>query len=164
MAYFIVVNGQQQGPFEIDALLAAGLTKSTLVWREGMSQWQPASQVAELAYLFPPAPFCPPPVGGNGTTAPSKPDGWLGWNIAFVIVGFTLCGVIPGIFGILGVVAANESDTLWHAGRYAEAETRAANARRWAKVSGIVILVELVLVVLCCLAVVALGICGAQYC
>lgn len=159
MAYFMVINGQQQGPFETDALLAAGLTQSTLVWREGMPQWLPASQVAELAHLFPP---CPPAAASYGAMQP-KPDGWLGWNIACVIVGFTMCGVIPGIFGILGIIAANESESLWNSGRYAEAESRAASARRWAKVSGIVILLGLVLVALFFGCMIALGILGAQY-
>ncbi len=162
MSYFMVINGQQQGPFETDALLAAGLTQSPLVWREGMPQWLPASQVAELAHLFPPCPPCPP-TAGNYVARQPKPDSWLGWNIVCVIVGFTMCGVIPGIFGILGIIAANESESLWNSGRYAEADSRAASARRWAKVSGIVILVGLVLAVLLFGCMIALGVLGAQY-
>jgi membrane protease subunit (stomatin/prohibitin family) len=55
-AYFIAVNNQQAGPFDIPALrekLASGqLTPRTLVWKQGMPQWTPAETVVELAALF----------------------------------------------------------------------------------------------------------------
>lgn len=52
MKYFISVNGQQQGPFEVSELLAHGITPTTLVWTEGMPEWEPANQIAELQHLF----------------------------------------------------------------------------------------------------------------
>lgn len=52
MEYFIAVNGQQQGPFSLDALRTQNISPSTLVWAPGMSGWQQASQVAELQPLF----------------------------------------------------------------------------------------------------------------
>ncbi|MCK5029476.1 MAG: SPFH domain-containing protein [Bacteroidales bacterium] len=67
--YFVSVNGQQQGPFNADVLkqmIASGqLTKETFVWKQGMSGWVAASEVAEVAALFgatPPPPPPPPPV------------------------------------------------------------------------------------------------------
>lgn len=64
MSYFIIINDIQQGPFTIDELRARHITSDTLVWAEGMPQWVPAWQVAELKPLLndqatPP----PPPVG-----------------------------------------------------------------------------------------------------
>ncbi len=46
--YFIVRNGEQQGPFSIEELRQQGITSETLVWAEGMDQWMAAWQVDEL--------------------------------------------------------------------------------------------------------------------
>jgi len=54
--WFVGANGQQQGPFDQAGLAAQArggtLTRSTLVWKNGMAQWTPAEQVPELAGLF----------------------------------------------------------------------------------------------------------------
>src|SRR5207244_869176 len=48
VAFFMVVNGQQQGPFDVPTLAAkardGSLTRTTLVWRPGMANWTPAEQ------------------------------------------------------------------------------------------------------------------------
>lgn len=71
--FHISVNGQQQGPFDMNALQqmvnSKQLTKETLVWKQGFANWIAASQVPELANLFaavppPPPPPPPPPVAG----------------------------------------------------------------------------------------------------
>jgi membrane protease subunit (stomatin/prohibitin family) len=55
-AYFLAVNGKQTGPHSVDelsSLVSSGqFTPKTLVWQHGMSQWSPASSVAELSNLF----------------------------------------------------------------------------------------------------------------
>lgn len=59
----IAVNGQQQGPFGLDALpglIANGTLKpDSLVWKPGMAEWKPASEIAETSGLFGQT---PPPV------------------------------------------------------------------------------------------------------
>jgi len=69
MAYSVSINGQTSGPFglqQLQQLVAAGqLTKGTHVWKPGMSAWELAGNVQELAELFggvPPPPPPPPPV------------------------------------------------------------------------------------------------------
>ncbi|GAB6008253.1 DUF4339 domain-containing protein [Dysgonomonas reticulitermitis] len=52
MNFYIIVNGQQQGPFSLDELKEKGIQKDTLVWSEGMSDWQQAGDVIELKSLF----------------------------------------------------------------------------------------------------------------
>ncbi len=60
--YFLVINGEKSGPFTIDQLATQQLTPQTLVWTEGMSDWAPAQQFAELSSLFAPqAPTYIPP-------------------------------------------------------------------------------------------------------
>jgi membrane protease subunit (stomatin/prohibitin family) len=54
--YFVGVGGKQLGPFDLTTLTAQAregtLTRSTLVWKQGMSQWVAAETVPELQGLF----------------------------------------------------------------------------------------------------------------
>jgi membrane protease subunit (stomatin/prohibitin family) len=54
--FYAALSGKQSGPFDISVLQqyvqSGQLTKQTLVWREGMKDWIPAEQVAELKSLF----------------------------------------------------------------------------------------------------------------
>ena len=60
--YLLAIGGQQYGPYSIEQLKpmipTCQFTAQTLVWTQGMSNWQPANQVQELALLF--APVVPP--------------------------------------------------------------------------------------------------------
>lgn len=67
MSVMVAVNGQSYGPYERATLLKmisdGSLTKETLVFINGMSNWQPAAEVPEVAKLFAlnaPAPAIPP--------------------------------------------------------------------------------------------------------
>ena len=68
ISFFIAVNGQQQGPYNIQQLQQLTQTgqfaKNTLVWKQGMQNWVEADQVPELINLFgsvpPPVPPFPP--------------------------------------------------------------------------------------------------------
>ena len=65
IAFFIAVNGQQTGPFDLNALQQMAqqkqLTKESLVWKQGMASWIAAGQVAELNAVFS---STPPPIPG----------------------------------------------------------------------------------------------------
>jgi len=65
MQYYIVVNGQQAGPYDGMALgqmiQQQAVTRSTLVWKQGMAAWVKAGEVPEVAALFAPTPPPPPP-------------------------------------------------------------------------------------------------------
>lgn len=56
VAYHVVQNGQDVGPFDMGALsqmvFAGTLTKDTLVWKQGMADWVKAETVQELQPLF----------------------------------------------------------------------------------------------------------------
>lgn len=62
MAIFLVLNGKQAGPFELDVIkqMAAQneITKETLVWHSGMADWAKAGWVTELKGIF----TTPPPI------------------------------------------------------------------------------------------------------
>ena len=65
--YHVAENGQQLGPFALDALkqqIQSGqFTQDSLVWKPGMSTWQKAGELDELASLFVQA--APPPLPGS---------------------------------------------------------------------------------------------------
>ena len=69
-SYIVALNGQQAGPFELAALSdkakAGAITRETLVWTNGMSNWLAAGDVAELAPLFADAPPPLPPGAARG--------------------------------------------------------------------------------------------------
>lgn len=54
--YFIYKNGQQEGPYEPQAVIGMKLSPDTFVWCEGMTDWKPISQVPELQQPQPTAP------------------------------------------------------------------------------------------------------------
>ena len=55
-AFFVAINGQQAGPFDANTIAAkvqsGEITRDSLVWKQGMPAWAPASGVAELASAF----------------------------------------------------------------------------------------------------------------
>lgn len=56
ISFFIAVNGTSTGPYDIAALTQLAINGQfngqSLVWRQGMSQWQQASNVNELAEVL----------------------------------------------------------------------------------------------------------------
>jgi membrane protease subunit (stomatin/prohibitin family) len=63
--YNVSVNGQQSGPFgwqQLQQMVQNGqVTKDTYVWKQGMTGWELAGNVQELASLFGTVPPPPPP-------------------------------------------------------------------------------------------------------
>lgn len=62
--YHIAVNGQSTGPLDIAALTQMSslgtLTKDSLVWKQGMSEWIKAGTVSELQAIFASSSAMPP--------------------------------------------------------------------------------------------------------
>ena len=63
--YYIFVNNQQLGPFNMqqlaDFVRQGQLTPETLVWKQGMPQWAKVSEQQDLQGLFQASPPPPPP-------------------------------------------------------------------------------------------------------
>src|SRR5262245_53775061 len=118
MNYFMADGNVQKGPFPMEQLIGQGLKRDTLVWREGMPQWQRADSVPDLAVLFTGyqqpqyAPPPPPPAGGAFTPpAPAagfnQPPGQFppspGFNAAQANsqkIAAGICGILIGSLGI----------------------------------------------------------------
>lgn len=62
--FYLYLNGQQVGPLQMQQLpqyvQSGQLTPDTMVWKNGMAQWQAAKTVPELQQFF--AANCPPPM------------------------------------------------------------------------------------------------------
>ena len=75
MKWYYAVGQQQQGPLDdaqFDALIAAGtITPDTLVWREGLGNWQPLRVARPGSAVAPPGAVPPlaQPMGATPTTA-----------------------------------------------------------------------------------------------
>lgn len=52
MKFFVILNNQQEGPYTIAKLAEMGISAETLVWKEGMKDWQPAWTISELRYIL----------------------------------------------------------------------------------------------------------------
>ena len=73
MNWFYALGGQQQGPVDdgqLDALATAGaITPDTLVWREGLTNWQPLRQARPFSGGMPPM-AAPPVLAPVGVAQP----------------------------------------------------------------------------------------------
>jgi hypothetical protein len=49
--YYISENGVRRGPFELNQIAGEGLRPDSLVWCEGMTSWQRAESIGELAQI-----------------------------------------------------------------------------------------------------------------
>lgn len=63
IAYYVAIDGQQQGPFRQDIMAqkikTGEVDRSTLVWHAGLTEWTRADNVSELSGLFA---MTPPPL------------------------------------------------------------------------------------------------------
>ena len=74
MKQYYYSDGQQQiGPISKEDLKLKGITKETLVWCEGLSNWSKAGDVEDLADLFPKVPTPPPMPEQKMVTPPPMP-------------------------------------------------------------------------------------------
>lgn len=127
--YYVAVNGQQTGPYPQQELIMRGVTPETLVWCEGMSDWQQAGTIPELMYLFsnlsqpqpqqpymqqPSAPFGQQPMYGQpmpgyGQNIPSC-DSHPNYKTLAIIA--TVVGALFSCIGLIfGAIAIGKADS-----------------------------------------------------
>ena len=91
-----------------------------------------------MTYQPPPPPSAPPPYGAPQSGYPAQqPDSNLVWGILSAL----LC-CLP--LGVVSIVYSSKVSGLWAQGRYAEAQTAANTAKKWAiwgAVAGVVVLI-----------------------
>jgi hypothetical protein len=79
MSWYYAENNERRGPIEdaaFDGLVAAGAVRpETLVWREGMTNWQALSSSGYARPGAPLPPNSPPALGGAGEDGAARPPG-----------------------------------------------------------------------------------------
>lgn len=151
--WYFAQNNQQHGPVSEEELkfkIRSGiLVGSSLVWKEGMSDWKPASAVTEFSMLVgspissserlgssnetPPFsdPYSPPqnsPVPSFSPPTQTGPPINGGGILAFGIMVTMLC-CMP--FGIAGIVYAAQINSKQSVGDYLGAQESARIAMMW---------------------------------
>ena len=139
MQYYYQSFGKEIGPVDLETVKKAGITPDTLVWREGMANWQKARELPELAELFwPPnmsAAYPPRPV------YQLSPSAYLIWAILSTILCFPPFGIVAIIFAARAE-GAYSHDNIEGALRYSK------EAKKWTIISAATTILFLVLAVI----------------
>ena len=131
--YHVGRNGQQTGPFSIEQLKAmverGELQPTDLVWKEGMSGWEPASTVPGIFSSGPMPVVTSQPAAPFAQSTVLPPTGvqipnYLVWSILS-----TLCCCIP--FGIVAIVFSAQVNSKLAAGDVAGARASSDKAKLW---------------------------------
>lgn len=136
--YWIIVDGNPQGPFSPEELAArSDFSASLPVWYNGLPDWTTVDRLAELAALLPAAVAPEEPVMHQQPRPEPQPQSaWvrmpaqpaepcpatnLGWNIAA-----TLCCCLPA--GIIGIIFSMQVQRRWMQGDIEGARKASDNA------------------------------------
>jgi hypothetical protein len=109
MQWYYSKNGTQLGPVaqgELISKLASGeVSPADLVWKDGMPDWVPASQVAELRQNMPapptPYPASPPTEAGSPYATPVAPAAPSYPVVAVVEPGKATTAMVLGIISVV---------------------------------------------------------------
>ena len=129
MAQYYYTDGKERfGPFSEEELKGKNLTGTTLVWKEGMSDWMPLTQVPELQSLLSSSgPSGIPPVIEPIGMPELPPKNWL---IESILVTLLCC--LP--LGIVGIINAGKVESLWNSGQREAALKASLEAAKWVKI------------------------------
>jgi len=50
--YFYLIGKDQNGPFSFEELVAKGITEDTLIWSDGMDNWEKLKDIPELKQVL----------------------------------------------------------------------------------------------------------------
>lgn len=163
--YYIVKEGRQDGPYSLVELKYIGIKPDTYVWRAGLTEWVPASQLPDLGDLFKEesafggyaevqTPQYQPPVAPESFKAPEAAPApmqpasvphtnWLPWAIVGTVFG-ALFSCIGLIFGIIGIVNANKANRLYSIGDERQGSVANSSARTMTIISLVLTVLGLV--------------------
>lgn len=160
--YYLDAANQQQGPLDGNLLPSKGVTAQTLVWAQGMAEWTPAGQVAELQSLFavqqpaqpqyqqpaqpqyqqPAQPQYQQPAQPQYQQYAQQPQyaqgpqpGQPGFQPKpdnYLVWAILSTICCCLVTGIISIVYSSKVDGLYAAGQYAEAQAAANSAKKWA--------------------------------
>lgn len=155
--FYIDSEGNQKGPLTLDELRVEHIRKEQLVWTQGMTDWKPAYDIADLKSLFDVSETTfhhqhqttPPPPHQTATgNVPLMPKTWMVETILVTILPFILCGNILSLIGIAGIVNASKVESLYNSGLYDRAQEASDNAARWTKITFWIAIAAIVLAII----------------
>ncbi len=145
MQYWIIVNEEPTGPFDLATLRQMNLGPDTPVWHTGLPDWTVASRLPELhdslsapvgadAYV-PPVPANHNDADGTQASAGhedpgTRPPSYMIWAIVATI----LC-CVP--VGIAAIIYSSKVNPAWHEGRFDD-------ARRYSEITEWLLMITIV--------------------
>jgi hypothetical protein len=130
MSKYYYTDGKERfGPFTLEELATKNISRETMVWMEGLTDWLPAGNLAELQSLFPVGGPQVPPVGApySNMMMEKPPKNWL---VESILVTLLCC--LP--FGIIGIVNATKVESLWNTGQRDAALKASKDAGKWVRI------------------------------
>ena len=128
--YYYTDGKERFGPFTVEGLRDKKITRDTLVWKEGLTDWVPARNLSDLETLFFEAIPEIPPMGAPYMTPPQSEVMPKNWLVESILITLFCC--LP--FGIVSIVYATKVETLWNAGQRDEAMQASLNAGKWVRI------------------------------
>jgi hypothetical protein len=146
MQWYYSKNGTQLGPVEqaelISKIASGEVAPSDLVWREGMLDWLPAGQIAELRSLAPSTGYPQAPAGQGAVSpyAPPTAGQQMGAYGGADIPNYLWQSIVVTVFccwafGIPAIVFAAKVDGLKGRGDLVAARAASDSAKMWCWVS-----------------------------
>jgi len=134
--YYYTDGTNNYGPFSMEELKEKNISRDTLVWFQGLSEWKRAVDIAELKGIFF---YSPPPLKKEvATTNVHIEDGSFNqnqppktWLLESILATLFCC--LP--FGIAGIVNAAKVESRFYAGDIEGAKRASQEAGKWTKVS-----------------------------
>lgn len=144
--YYINSNNEKIGPVALTDAAKHSINSQTLVWMQGMAQWQKAAEVpAIIKHIMPAIPQMPPmppmPNNGYNSQSPQNTPYNQGFNVVsnkpqsylWLGIATTLLCCLPA--GIVSIVFANKVDNLWNQGDHQGAKEASDKAKMWGIIS-----------------------------
>ena len=125
--YYYTDGKERFGPFSLEELRGKEISKTTLIWKEGLPDWVPASQLRDLDSLFTvESENIPEGSEPYFETPLVQPKNWL---IESIVITIFCC--MP--FGIVGIVLSSLVDKYWREGDKEVAIKLSNEAGKWVK-------------------------------
>ena len=137
--FYIDQAGNKMGPVPGNVLPQLGVQPSTYVWCEGMADWLPAAQVAELQGIIGGAPVPPPQQPQYQQPSGVRPQNYMVWAILITVLG--ACNCLPLITGIIAIVYASQVNSKWAIGDFAGSQASSNQAKTWCIVTTVLVVV-----------------------
>ena len=126
--YYMIIGGNQTGPFTAEELKHNGVQPDSMVWRQGLPNWVQASTLPDLQYLFGYGPQPQPAPAQTWNNEPIAHTNWMPWAIVCTVLG-VLSGCLTLIIGIFAIVWANKANNYYNMGNAARGRSANSSAK-----------------------------------